>query len=125
MALLRGINGPWLWHTTQDSVVQMHDQVEDRFGMFSAREKGIVTLISRVQETGGGKSLKQQYLPVHVPYLVSIHKWLFCPISASCLKNNPQNIKHMPVVIFFARLDLEQKSSFMDRHYLQASKVTI
>jgi len=24
----------------------------------------------------------------------------------------------MPVVIFFARLDLEQKSSFMDGHYL-------
>jgi len=24
----------------------------------------------------------------------------------------------MPVVIFFARLDLEQKSSFLDGHYL-------
>jgi hypothetical protein len=50
-------------------------------------------------------------------------------------KNNPRNIKHMPacpvgprentgtgpadrtgVVIFFACLDLEQKSSFMDGH---------
>jgi hypothetical protein len=27
-------------------------------------------------------------------------------------------LKHMPVVIFFACLDLEQKSSFMDGHYL-------
>jgi hypothetical protein len=43
-----------------------------------------------------------------------------------CSKNNPQNIKHMPPVIFFACLflpyflagDLEQKSSFMDGHYL-------
>ena len=25
----------------------------------------------------------------------------------------------MPVVIFFARLDLEQKSSFMDGHYIR------
>ena len=47
---------------------------------------------------------------------VSIHKWSFCPISALCEKNNPLNIKHMPAVIFFACLDLEQKSSFMDGH---------
>ena len=49
-------------------------------------------------------------------YLVSIHKWSFCPISALCEKNNPRNIRHMPVVIFFACLDLEQKSLFMDGH---------
>jgi hypothetical protein len=40
------------------------------------------------------------------------------PIFALCSKNNPRNIKNMPVVIFFACLDLEQKSSFMDGHYL-------
>jgi len=33
-------------------------------------------------------------------------------------KNNPRNINHMPVVIFFACLDLEQKSSFLDGHLL-------
>jgi hypothetical protein len=27
-----------------------------------------------------------------------------------CSKNNPRNINYMPVVIFFACLDLEQKS---------------
>ncbi|MDH4205736.1 MAG: hypothetical protein OEV45_09435, partial [Desulfobacteraceae bacterium] len=37
-------------------------------------------------------------------------------VSALCSKNNPRNIKHMPVVIFFECLDLEQKSSFMDGH---------
>ena len=51
-------------------------------------------------------------------YLVSIHKWSFCPISALCSKNNPRNITHMPAVIFLACLDIEQKSSFMDGHYL-------
>ena len=50
-------------------------------------------------------------------YLLSIHKWSFCPISVLCEKNNPRNIKHMLVVIFFACLDLEQKSLFMDGHY--------
>jgi hypothetical protein len=50
--------------------------------------------------------------------LVSIHKWSFCPISALCSKNNPRNINYMPVVIFFACLDLEQKFSFMDGHSL-------
>jgi len=28
-----------------------------------------------------------------------------------------RNIKHMPAVIFFAGLDLEQKASFLDGHY--------
>jgi hypothetical protein len=41
------------------------------------------------------------------------------PISALCSKNNPRNINYMPAVIFFACLDLGQKSSFMDGHYLK------
>ena len=45
-----------------------------------------------------------------------IHKWFFRPISALCSKNNPRNIKYMPVVIFFECLDLKRKSSFMDGH---------
>jgi len=32
------------------------------------------------------------------------------------LKNNPQNINCIPAVIFFARLDLGEKSSFMVGH---------
>ena len=35
--------------------------------------------------------------------------------AALCSKNNPRNIKYMPVVIFFARLDLERKSSLIKR----------
>ena len=31
---------------------------------------------------------------------------------------NPRNITYMPVVIFFTCLDLEQKSSVTDRHYI-------
>jgi hypothetical protein len=54
---------------------------------------------------------------VLVCYLLSIHKWSFCPISTLCSKNNPRNINYMPAVIFFACLDLEQKSLFMDGHY--------
>ena len=46
---------------------------------------------------------------------MSTHKWSFCPISALCSKNNPRNIKYMPVVIFFACLDLERKSSLINR----------
>jgi hypothetical protein len=38
------------------------------------------------------------------------------PNLSVMLKNNSQNIIYMPVVIFFACLDFEQKSSFMDRH---------
>ena len=55
-------------------------------------------------------------------FLVSVHKWSFCSISALREKNNPRNIKHMPVVIFFACLDLEQKSLFMDGHFLRSTK---
>jgi len=50
---------------------------------------------------------------------VSVHKWSFCPISALCLKNNPRNTQCIPAVIFFACLDLEQKFSFLDGHYLR------
>ncbi len=48
--------------------------------------------------------------------IVPVHKWSFRPISASCSKNNARNITYMPVLIFFAILDLERKSSFLDRH---------
>jgi hypothetical protein len=42
---------------------------------------------------------------------------VFLPnLSVMLKKNNPRNTKHMPVVIFFACLDLKQKSSFMDEH---------
>jgi hypothetical protein len=40
------------------------------------------------------------------------------PISALCSKNNPRNINYIPAVIFFACLDLEQKSSVMDGHQI-------
>jgi len=43
-------------------------------------------------------------------------KLCFCPISALCSKFYPRNINYMPVVKFFAGLDLEQKSSFLDGH---------
>ncbi len=49
-----------------------------------------------------------------------VHKWSFCRISASCSKNNARNIMYMPVLIFFAVLNLRQKSSFMDRHYFDS-----
>ena len=51
-------------------------------------------------------------------YLVPIHKWLFCPISALREKFYPRNINYMPPVKFFARLDLDQNPSFLDGHYL-------
>jgi hypothetical protein len=44
---------------------------------------------------------------------MSIHKWSFCPISVLRSKNNPRKITHMPAVIFFACLDLEQKSHLL------------
>jgi hypothetical protein len=49
-------------------------------------------------------------------YRVFIHKWLFRPISASGSKFYPRNINYMPVVKFFACLDLNQNSSFLDGH---------
>jgi hypothetical protein len=57
--------------------------------------------------------------------LVSIQKWLICPISALREKSNPRNINHMPVkdpepfigaVKFSTRLDLEQIILFLDGH---------
>jgi hypothetical protein len=54
------------------------------------------------------------FCPISVPAL-----WNVKPIPLGlCSKNNPRNIKHMPVVIFFTGLDLKQKSSFLDGHYL-------
>jgi hypothetical protein len=55
-------------------------------------------------------------------------------VSTSCSKNNPRHIKYMPTVIFFRmplqgvgptgrRLDLEQKSSFMEGHELMLRNV--
>ena len=40
------------------------------------------------------------------------------PKPALCSKNYPRNINQMPAVIFFACLDLEQKSLFLDGHSL-------
>jgi len=61
----------------------------------------------------------------HVAKLVPIHKWFFCPISVLRSKFYPRNINYMhpkgtswwvPAVKFFARLDLDQNSSFLDGH---------
>jgi hypothetical protein len=51
--------------------------------------------------------------------LVSIQKWLICPISALREKFNPRNINHMPAVEFFVRLDLDQIILFLDGHQLE------
>jgi len=40
--------------------------------------------------------------------LLSINKWPICPISALCEKFYPLHSNHMPVVKFFASLDLDQ-----------------
>jgi hypothetical protein len=37
----------------------------------------------------------------HFFWLVSVHKWSFCPISALCSKNNPRNIKPYARGYFF------------------------
>jgi hypothetical protein len=62
--------------------------------------------------------VKTNALIGHHCYLVPVRKWLFSPISLLDEKNYPRNIKYMPAVIFFVRLDLEKNSSFLDRHYL-------
>jgi hypothetical protein len=49
-------------------------------------------------------------MPIHI--YGNLAKWPFRPISVSCSKNYPRNITYMPVVIFFAVLDLERKFSF-------------
>jgi hypothetical protein len=77
----------------------------------------------------GSTRFKKRDLDIcSIRYLVPIHKWSFCPLSALCSKNNPRNITHMhpkgiscgaPAVIFFACLDIEQKSSFLDGHQLE------
>jgi flagellar biosynthesis protein FlhB len=48
--------------------------------------------------------------------LVPIHKWPICPISALCEKFYPLHYNHMPVVKFFASLDLDQICLFLDEH---------
>ncbi len=51
--------------------------------------------------------------------LVPIQKWLFYPRSVLCENFYPRNINYMAVVKFFARLDLDQNSSFLDGHLLR------
>jgi hypothetical protein len=53
--------------------------------------------------------------------IVSIHKWLICPISVSGENFNPQNTACIPAVKIFAFLELEQIPSFMDGHELADS----
>jgi len=43
-----------------------------------------------------------------------MHKWLFCPISASGSDFNPQNTNRIPPVKIIAFFDLEQNFSFME-----------
>jgi hypothetical protein len=38
--------------------------------------------------------------------------------QVSGLKNNPRNIRYMPVVVFIVLLDFGKKFLFMDRHCL-------
>jgi len=56
-------------------------------------------------------------------YLVSIHKWLFCPISASGSNFNPRNKPYIPAVKIFAFLELEQNISFLDGHCYETGHV--
>ena len=55
-------------------------------------------------------------------YLVPIHQWPICPISALCSKFNPRNINYMPAVKFIARLNLDPICLFLDRHYLATNR---
>jgi hypothetical protein len=67
-----------------------------------------------------------------IPYLVPIHQWPICPISALREKFNPRNISHMPAIAgtamlsvkFFARLDLDPICLFLDGHYFALNKST-
>jgi hypothetical protein len=49
---------------------------------------------------------------------VSIHEWLFSPISLLGENFNPRNINYMPAVKISARLELNENISFMDGHLL-------
>jgi hypothetical protein len=59
-------------------------------------------------------------------YLVPIHKWPICPLSALREKFNPRNINHMPALNFsralistkFARAPIGARP-FLDGHYLK------
>jgi len=60
--------------------------------------------------------LLNRWMPGSANYLVPVHKWPICPISALREKFNPRNINHIPAVKFFARLDLDQIDLFLDGH---------
>jgi hypothetical protein len=53
---------------------------------------------------------------MHGHWLVTIHKWPICSISALFSKFIPRNINHMPADEFYARLDLNQICLFLDEH---------
>jgi hypothetical protein len=70
---------------------------------------------------------KIQLAPIHDDRskLVSIHKWLFSPISLLGGNFNPRNISHMPAVKISARLQLDDNISFLDGHELSAESKEI
>ena len=80
------------------------------------------SILSNLAQTGrlSHVSELQTALPriFYLFYLVSVHKWLFSPISLSDSKNCPRNINYMPADIFFVLLDLGKNILFLDRHYL-------
>jgi len=49
---------------------------------------------------------------------VSVHKWPFGSNFSLLSKCYPRDISYMPVVKFIERLDLEKKTSFLDKHKL-------
>jgi hypothetical protein len=53
-----------------------------------------------------------------------LEKLSFCPISSLCSKNYPRHIQYMPAVIFFACLDLAQKSLFFKVAYRDSVRVS-
>jgi hypothetical protein len=48
-----------------------------------------------------------------------LEKLSFCPISSLCSINYPRHIQDMPAVIFFACLDLAQKSLFFKGAFIK------
>jgi hypothetical protein len=52
-------------------------------------------------------------------YFVTKLKWSFLPISASDQNFNPRNTSCIPVVKIVIFPDLDKKSSFPFRHYLE------
>jgi hypothetical protein len=77
------------------------------------------TLTPMLQKPEGFRARRQGCSAnLETSYLVPIHKWPICPISALREKFNPRNINHMPAVKFFARLDLDQIGLFLDGYCL-------